>query len=1002
MAVVRLDHPGGRGRDRDGRWSVLGRSLVNRQSPSSSKVTKDELLAAIERARHEHSQLSVALDPVLDPRVVLNPVRDAGGGIVDFRCVDANNAAVDFFRARRHDVIGLSLQSELHGHAGSTFFEMLVDVARTGEPLNLESFAYGYSEAAAENYFHIRVDSLGEALNCAWRDVTETHELSQRYQLLSENSSDVVYQTNPNGVFEWISSSMERVLGWKPEALIGTSELELIPTEQHASIRFLRGRALEGQDVEGVETRLKTADGDLRWVAWQTSAVTDAEGNVVALVTGVRDCQVEVATRHALTALSAGSHVLIHSRDMATLLTEMCEEIVNTTGYLFAWYGRRVEDEEKSVEKIAASSAHRSYLDEVDVSWGDGPLGQGPTGWTIRTGATTIQDEFAEASNYGPWKTSAKEHGFRASIALAVRIDAEIDGALMVYAAEANAFDGQAVSVLEDLASQIGYGILRLREHEQLVQSLNDLKLLGTAIDQVADSVIMTDPEARILYANPAATRTSGYSTQEILGSNPRLFGSGLQDSNFYKEMWARLTGGRSWSGVMVNRRKSGKLYEEDVTISPVHDSDGKLSAYVGVMHDLTIEHQLAANLTREQSDRATVMDLMRSVRPSVAIEATAAAFTEAVRVLDGADAVFVLLRRDGGALQPIGSSDDLPAALLVTDPVGLGSGEAVLARAETGCWWVDLNDLESIPHRDLAEMALARGYTAVALAPIRWEAKTIGVLVIFSKDAAAPEWMDARLATFDELGFYAGVLFGARAELYQRDEAIRAELLDILEHGRFHPVFQPVVELASRTVIGYEALTRFDDNKRPDLRYAEAHEIGMGSQVEAASVVAILKAAEHLDQELWLSLNFSPLALVDGSAANVLRGANREIVIEITEHAVVERYPAVRRAVDQMDRVRLSVDDASAGYAGLCHILELRPDMVKLDITLVRDIDTDPARRALVSGMCHFASITNIHLVAEGVETDAEAATLLSLGVRFGQGYLFGRPEPAPNLRSA
>ena len=92
----------------------------------------------------------------------------------------------------------------------------------------------------------------------------------------------------------------------------------------------------------------------------------------------------------------------------------------------------------------------------------------------------------------------------------------------------------------------------------------------------------------------------------------------------------------------------------------------------------------------------------------------------------------------------------------------------------------------------------------------------------------------------------------------------------------------------------------------------------------------------------------------------------------------------------------RLAVDDAGAGYAGLRHILELRPQFVKLDISLVRTIDTDPARQAMVAGMSHFAANSDCELIAEGIETEGESATLVRLGVSLGQGYLFGKPGPA------
>ena len=113
---------------------------------------------------------------------------------------------------------------------------------------------------------------------------------------------------------------------------------------------------------------------------------------------------------------------------------------------------------------------------------------------------------------------------------------------------------------------------------------------------------------------------------------------------------------------------------------------------------------------------------------------------------------------------------------------------------------------------------------------------------------------------------------------------------------------------------------------------------------------------------DMWFSLNFSPAALLDGHAAKVVNGVNRPLVVEVTEHAQIKNYVAIRRALEEIG-CQLAVDDAGAGYTSLSHILELHPDFVKLDISLVRDIDTNPARQAMIAGMCHFAVPERNHL---------------------------------------
>ncbi len=170
-----------------------------------------------------------------------------------------------------------------------------------------------------------------------------------------------------------------------------------------------------------------------------------------------------------------------------------------------------------------------------------------------------------------------------------------------------------------------------------------------------------------------------------------------------------------------------------------------------------------------------------------------------------------------------------------------------------------------------------------------------------------------------------------------------------------------------------------------------------MSVRFETACLQAQLEAATWLPPEVWVSLNVSPaLATAVVPLVSAVALADRDVVIEITEHVEIGDYESLGHALDLVrGKVRLAVDDAGAGYAGLRHILELRPQFVKLDLSLVRNVDTDPARRAMVAGMAHFAHDSGCELIAEGIETEGELAELVRLGVAYGQGYLFGKPSP-------
>jgi EAL domain-containing protein (putative c-di-GMP-specific phosphodiesterase class I) len=214
--------------------------------------------------------------------------------------------------------------------------------------------------------------------------------------------------------------------------------------------------------------------------------------------------------------------------------------------------------------------------------------------------------------------------------------------------------------------------------------------------------------------------------------------------------------------------------------------------------------------------------------------------------------------------------------------------------------------------------------------------------------------------------------------------------------------LFQPIFDLAHGTLLGAEALARFESEpyRPPNVWFAEAQTVGLGLDLELAAVNEALGVLDELKPGAFLSVNLSPEVAAAPEFAATLAGLPGErIVIEVTEHAPIGDYQALMRALDglRLLGVRLAIDDAGAGYASLKHILQLSPDFIKLDITLTQGIDTDTARRALAKALIAFASETGSAIVAEGIETQEELDELRALGVIFGQGYYLARPGPLP-----
>lgn len=233
-------------------------------------------------------------------------------------------------------------------------------------------------------------------------------------------------------------------------------------------------------------------------------------------------------------------------------------------------------------------------------------------------------------------------------------------------------------------------------------------------------------------------------------------------------------------------------------------------------------------------------------------------------------------------------------------------------------------------------------------------------------------------------------------AAIVHRTERLLAEP-DSLEVA-----LQPIVDLTSGRWVAVEALVRFPDNAPTELWFTDAHEAGVGLPLERLALRRALESLGNLPDGVNLSVNASPSLILDPAFSQIIDrcGAERErITIEITEHAAVTRYEDIRAALlPHRERgLRLAVDDTGAGYASFAHVLRLRPDIIKLDRSLLADIDHDAARRAFVTAIVLLALELEAAVTAEGVETTAELDTLRNLGVDTVQGYLLARPSTEP-----
>ncbi len=345
------------------------------------------------------------------------------------------------------------------------------------------------------------------------------------------------------------------------------------------------------------------------------------------------------------------------------------------------------------------------------------------------------------------------------------------------------------------------------------------------------------------------------------------------------------------------------------------------------------------------------------------------------------------------------------------TVPFGPGDSDPL---EETYCQpIVDGRLPETIP--DTSQNALAMTITATSEldigahlgVPIVLEDGTVyGTLCAYSHDARP----DLTEQTGTVMGLVADSVaraIGADQTAQRVREAASERVSNLLAHGGLEMAYQPVVDLATGRTVGAEALARFPRSLGGTTAgwFAEAAAVGVGTELELACVRTVRDQLPELPAGMDVHVNLSPAALLDPASGTLLHELPlRRVVLELTEHQIVGDYPVLQAALAPLRAagLRLAIDDAGAGFASMRHALLLEPDLLKLDISLVRGIDTDAAKRSLCQALTGFAHATGAMIVAEGVETQPEADAVRMLGVDLAQGYVFARPGPPDSLHPA
>jgi diguanylate cyclase (GGDEF)-like protein/PAS domain S-box-containing protein len=579
-----------------------------------------------------------------------------------------------------------------------------------------------------------------------------------------------------------------------------------------------------------------------------------------------------------------------------------------------------------------------------------------------------------------------------------------------------------AIKTLAD--SVMAHLDLRL-SHKQIRSYVDELQLAASIFETAAEAMLVTDPQNRIVTANPAFTTTTGYALHEVVGKDPKFLSSGMQGAEFYQKMWHDLNTVGHWSGELWNRRKNGELYAESLSIKTVFNEDGTKRMHLALFSDVTQKKQADELIWKQANfdpltglpNRRLLLDRLQQAMASSARSNHHAALLfidldnfKALNDTQGHDVGDLLLQQVAQRLKTCVREGDTVARL--------GGDEFVIVLEELNTHAAEAAaQTETVGEKILATLSLPY----LLAEHEHRNTPSIGATLFNNKQSGLEDIMkqadiamyQAKKAGRNNLRFFDPAmqsLITARVDL---ESDLRWA---VSEQEQFQLYYQPQVDSAG-VIFGVEALLRWIHPVRGIVSPAEfiplAEESGLilplGHWVLATTCQQLANWGKSNETaHLVMAVNISAKQFGLPNFVEEVQALIKyfqidpaKLKLEITESMLAENVDELVAKMTALKAcgINFSMDDFGTGYSSLQYLKRLPLSQLKIDQSFVRDINRDSSDRAIVKTIIAMARSLDLNVIAEGVETAEQQKILLNKGCTCFQGYLFGKPVPIEQL---
>jgi len=543
------------------------------------------------------------------------------------------------------------------------------------------------------------------------------------------------------------------------------------------------------------------------------------------------------------------------------------------------------------------------------------------------------------------------------------------------------------------------------------------LSKFSSVVDQSPAAVMITDVEGNIEYMNSRFSQMSGYKPKEVIGKKANILKSGTTSEKAYRDMWTMIKSGKDWHGQFQNKRKDGKLFWEEVTISPIRSPEGKIAHFVAMAEDISIRKEYEERILY-QANFDSLTDLPNRL---LSADRLAQAINRARRNDNQAVVMFV----------------DLDQFKVVNDTLGHEIGDKVIleaagrlkscvrssdtvARISGDQFFIVLPDLKDVLSSEVITQKVLSSFDDPILVGGHeiFTTVSIGVSVYPDDGQDVQELMRnadtamnrAKAKGRNTVCFYTQELNDKAIERLEMNSQLR----HAIENGEFSMHYQPFIDLKTGMTVGAESLLRWDNKKfgsvPPDTFIPLLNEGGLTDVVGEWVLHQACRQAkawqDKLGAPLFVSVNVSSRQFMGGKLAEQIDKALKasglppeSLELEITEQLLLEDVPRTMSLLEEIKKkgVRLALDDFGMGYSALSYLKRFPFDTLKIDRSFMSDIGLNKGNGTLVTVIIVMALTLGLKVVVEGVETEEQWKFVASRGCSLGQGFYFSRPLP-PN----